>query len=88
MAPPAGLRAPGDRTECQHAVREDQGVTSDPDITNAAGYSQLLAQIKAEVLAGRARAARAVNTEVIELSVDRTSGGLADTNGLVASPTG
>ncbi len=42
-------------------------MTSDPDITNPAGYSQLLAQIKAEVLAGRARAARAVNTEVIEL---------------------
>lgn len=42
-------------------------MTSDPDITNAAGYSQLLAQIKAEVLASRARAARAINTEVIEL---------------------
>ena len=42
-------------------------MTIDPDITNPAGYSQLLAQIKAEVRAGRARAARAVNTEVIEL---------------------
>jgi hypothetical protein len=46
-------------------------VTIDPDITNPAGYSQLLAQIKAEVRAGRARAARAVNTEVIELLADR-----------------
>ena len=33
---------------------------------NPAGYSQLLAQIKAEVHAGRARVARAVNTEGIE----------------------
>lgn len=42
-------------------------MTSDPELTIPAGYAELLAQIKAEVLAGRARAARAVNTEVIEL---------------------
>ena len=48
-------------------VRADQRVTSDPELTMPAGYADLLAQIKAEVLAGRARAARAVNSEVIEL---------------------
>jgi predicted nuclease of restriction endonuclease-like (RecB) superfamily len=42
-------------------------VLNDPDLTNPTGYAELLTQIKAEVLAGRARAARAVNTEVIEL---------------------
>jgi hypothetical protein len=42
-------------------------VTSDPELTIPAGYAEILAQIKAEVLAGRARAARAVNGEVIKL---------------------
>ena len=49
-------------------VRKDRGVTNkDPDLIVPAGYTELLAEIKAEVLAGRVRAARAVHTEVIEL---------------------
>ena len=42
-------------------------MTSDPEPADPAGYADLLLQVKAEVLAARVRAARAVNTEVIEL---------------------
>lgn len=58
------------------------------DALAAGGYGDLLAQITSEVRVARLRAARTVNSELVALSVDRTSGGLADRNRLLRSPAG
>ena len=47
---------------------KDSGVTSSlPEPRNSAPYSDLLAQIKAQVLQSRVQAARKINTELITM---------------------
>lgn len=43
-------------------------------------YGELLAKVKQEVRSARVRAARVINSELIEMSIDRTTARLADNN--------